>query len=156
MNKPSPMIQSKLAALNTAYRQTIYEVFTEEGIIQLRVNVKSFALDQLLQQYQQTTYALITASNPYSEPLSTQENHKRNEALAADLKRRAINLLSAVGRDESGQWSPEESLFVMGINRADAIEIGKKYSQNAILYGEIGNPPELLWLFGGGTMIRDE
>ncbi len=147
MNKPSLMIQPKLAALDAAYGKTLYEVFCEKEIIQLRVNVKSLALDNLLQQYQATTWALITASNPYSEPLSKQENKLRNEALAAELKPRYINLFSAVGRDESGDWLPEESLFVMGINRADAVEIGKKYSQNAILYSEIGKPPELLWLF---------
>ena len=145
MNKPSQMTKSKLTALDAAYRQAIYEVFSEKGVIQLRVNVTNFVLNELLQQYEQTTWALITAYNPYSEPLSIQENQKRNEALTTEMKPIYINLLSAVGRDESGEWLPEESLFVMGINRGDAIEIGKKYCQNAILYGEIGKPPELLW-----------
>lgn len=137
--------QATLAALDDAYRQTLYEVFSDEGVIQLRVNVKSPALDQLLQRYQQKTWALITAYNPHSQTLSALENSNRNRALAADLKKLGLPLLKAVGRDESDQWPAEESLIVVRLNRADAIYIGQKFAQNAILYGEIGNPPELLW-----------
>ena len=139
--------QTALAALEAAYQQTLYEVFRDKKIIQLRVSVKSTALDQLLRQYQQTTWALITAWNPYSQPLSELENRTRNRILAADLKKLDLPLLNAVGRDESDQWPAEESLFVVGINRLDAVCMGQKFSQNAILYGEIAKPPALLWLF---------
>jgi hypothetical protein len=37
-------------------------------------------------------------------------------------------------------------LFIIGISKVDASIIGKKYEQNAIVYGEINNPPELLIL----------
>ena len=144
--------QSALAALDAAYRQTLYEVFSDQGVIQLRVDVKSPTLNQLLQQYQQTTWALITACNPYSQPLSELENCNRNRALAADLKKLGLPLFNAVGRDESDQWPAEESLFVIGLNRGDAMHMGQKYSQNALLYGEIGNPPELLWPFLNGSI----
>lgn len=144
--------QSTLAALDAAYRQTLYEVFSDKGVIQLRVDVKSPPLDQLLQQYQQTTWALITACNPYSQPLSALENRNRNRTLAADLEKLGLPLLKALGRDETDQWPAEESLFIVGLNRVDAVYMGQKFSQNALLYGERGNPPELLWPFVEGSI----
>ena len=148
--------QSTLAALETAYRQTLYEVVSDTGVIPLRVNVKSVALDRLLQQYQQTTWGLITAWNPYSRLLSELENRNRNRALAVVLRKLGLSFLPAVGRDEFGQWPAEESLFVVGLNRADALSIGQKFSQNAILYGQIGNSPELLWPFIEGAKTAEQ
>jgi len=144
------LTQSTLATLDLAYRGTLYEVFREEGAIQIRVGIQNPALDRLLQQYQKTTWAFVTAYNPHSRLLRADENCSRNQVLLANLKQLGLPLFNAVGRDESGQWPPEESFFVMGIDRRDAIQMGREFSQNAILYGEMGNSPELL------TLVRQE
>ena len=137
---------SNLAILDEAYQQTLYEVFTEAGTIQLHVNRRNLEIDQLLQQSQAVTWALITAYNPYSQLLDSHENHRRNQTLLDVLKPMGKPIRHAVGWDKSDQWPPEESLFIIGITRADAIAIGQQFSQNAILYGELGQAIELLWL----------
>jgi hypothetical protein len=50
------------------------------------------------------------------------------------------------GVGEDPRWEPERSLFIIGISKDDASEIGKKFEQNAIVYGKIDFAPELLIL----------
>lgn len=143
------MIQNRpshLAILDEAYKKTLYEVFTNEGTIQLRVNHRNLELDQLLYQYQAATWALITAYNPYSHLLDLHENHQRHQNLINILQQMRLPILHGVGRDESDQWPPEDSLFIVDISRENAITLGQQFSQNAILYGELEHPPELIWL----------
>jgi hypothetical protein len=49
-----------------------------------------------------------------------------------------------VGEDPS--WAPELSLFIIGISKEEALFIGNKFEQNAIVYGVIDSAPELLIL----------
>lgn len=137
---------AKFASLDQAYQQTLYEVFASEAPLQLRVNSRNTALDRLLQQYQVTTWALITAHNPYSQQLGLHQNHQRHQALITTLQAIDLPTLPAVGRDESGQWPPEKSLFILGISRPNAMDLGRQFAQNAILYGALAQPIELLWL----------
>ncbi len=135
-----------LAALELAYQQTIYEVFSEDQVIHLQVNVKAPQLDYLLQQHQQTSWAFITAHNPFSQLLTSAENKRRNQTLTVELERRKFTYLKGLGRDVDGHWPPEDSYFVLGISREEAMEVGQAFSQNALLYGEQGQVPQLVWL----------
>lgn len=136
----------KLADLERAYRATHYDVFDGQSTVQIRVNAVSAPLDQLLAKYQCGIWAFITAHNPYSQPVDDLKNQTRHQELIAEVEGLGTPFLKAVGRDPTGQWPPEESLLIMGIDRECAIAIGKKYNQNAILYGEHGAPAQLLWL----------
>jgi len=49
-----------------------------------------------------------------------------------------------VGSDES--WQPEKSFLILGIALDEAILIGKKYRQNAIVVGKIHEEPQLIWI----------
>lgn len=50
------------------------------------------------------------------------------------------------GVGEDPKWEPELSLLIIGITKIDAILLGKKFEQNAIVYGTINTLPELLIL----------
>lgn len=50
------------------------------------------------------------------------------------------------GVGEDPNWEPELSLFIIGISEGDASKIGKKFEQNAIVYGELNNTPDLMIL----------
>jgi len=50
------------------------------------------------------------------------------------------------GRDPEGQWRAEPSVLIMGIPRAEAEALGRRLEQNAIVYIEKGQAPELLVL----------
>jgi hypothetical protein len=92
------------------------------------------------------TWALITAANPYSQPLSARENQRRDRRLSKHLRGLQLPLIPAMGKDPTGVWTPEPSWLILGITRPKAIAIGQKFEQNAIVYGELNQAAELQWL----------
>lgn len=48
------------------------------------------------------------------------------------------------GIGDDGQWAPELSLLVLGIDRNDARRLGRQYGQLAVIYGELNREAELL------------
>jgi hypothetical protein len=76
--------------------------------------------------------------------VSEEENIMRHNELK-ELTRNYMTFEGhGVGEDPS--WEPELSLFVIGISEDNASEIGIKFEQNAIVYGQINNAPRLLIL----------
>jgi hypothetical protein len=138
--------QAKIAALRIAYEQAIYEVYYGQETIQINIGENCPSLDCLIAQSDYPTWALITAANPYSQPLSARENQRRHQRLFKHLKGLQLPLIPAVGKDKSGVWTPEPSWLILGITRADVIAIGRKFEQNAIVYGELNQAAELQWL----------
>lgn len=83
-------------------------------------------------QYEAATFAIITAWNPESKRLSDIDNKQRNEALKEELTGLHMQTMWAGNRDFS--WKEES--FAVAISRERAIELGKKYQQNAIYFIE--------------------
>ena len=137
---------STIDALDLAYHQALYQVFSEHETISIRVGRSNPILDQLLQHHGHNQWALITAYNPYSRSLTAQANQWRNDRLAKDLWSLYLPVFRAVGQDDAGQWPAEESFFVIGLRQKEAIALGQKYDQNAILVGKRGHAPQLLWI----------
>ena len=143
---PPKLSPQQYTALELAYQQTLYEVLAHERTITVRVDIRNVELDYLLQRHQRTDWTIVTAYNPYSQQLSAAENELRNMALTAVVEQSSFPYLKAIGRDPSGEWTPESSLFIMGMGGHGAIALGKQFEQNAILYGTLENPPKLVWL----------
>lgn len=135
----------EIAALQTAYEQAIYEVYNEGETIRLRIGDCCRKLDALMIRHNSNSYALITAYNPYSQCLSAHENQQRHQRLIEHLQQLQLTYLPAVGKDIYGIWTPEQSLCVFG-DELQAIAIGQKFAQNAIVYGELNKPARLIWL----------
>ncbi|MEO1392227.1 MAG: DUF3293 domain-containing protein [Cyanobacteria bacterium J06634_5] len=133
-------------SLEAAYTQAVYEVFIDSTTLTLQINQASAALNQYLHHYQKSTWTLITADNPYSRLLSDAENHQRHCQLLAVVEPLCLPTFDAVGRDRTGHWKPEKSLCIFGISQVKAMELGSYFNQNAILYGELESPAQLLWL----------
>ena len=129
--------------LLSAYENTSFNVYQPK--ISIRIGVINKELDNLLLTNQCETYAFVTAYNPYSALKSHEENRKLNEALFRDLIDE-YQLFEGEGVGEDISWEPEKSFLVLGITLDDAKAIGVKYSQNAIVFGRIGEKPELLVL----------
>ncbi|PSB11125.1 hypothetical protein C7B62_06760 [Pleurocapsa sp. CCALA 161] len=142
------------AALQTAYEQAIYEVYYGQETIKIYIGEYCRPLDYLIAKCDyaprsltnRPTWALITAANPYSKPLSELENQQRQQKLIEYLQELPWSWLDAVGKDRTGVWTPEPSLLILGIDRFEAIAIGQKFEQNALVYGELNQPAELQWL----------
>jgi hypothetical protein len=125
-----------------AYKDTDFNVY--EPTITIKVGQVNQELDRLLNMNNCITWAYITAWNPYSELTDDRTNEEKNNQLRNDLTECILFDGEGVGSDQS--WQPEKSFFIMGIALDDAMLIGKKYRQNAIVVGKIDEEPQLIWI----------
>jgi hypothetical protein len=125
-----------------AYKSTKYKLFKPNLIIQ--IGVLNNELNDLLGKNNATEWAYITAYNPFSRVLTDIENQSRH----LELKELTRSYLTYEGHGvrTDPSWEPELSLLIIGISKEEAILIGKKFEQNAIVYGTINIVPELLIL----------
>ncbi|MCC0177212.1 DUF3293 domain-containing protein [Waterburya agarophytonicola K14] len=145
MSKPQ-FTEKEIDDLHQAYQDAVYEVYYNQKIIRLSIDCHNRELDFILEEYNCTTWALITAYNPYSQSLSAAENKQRDQSLIELLRWQSLAFLDAVGKDRDGVWLPEKSVFILGIEEDKAIAIGHRFQQNAIVFGELSKPPQLIWL----------
>ncbi|MEL6578712.1 MAG: DUF3293 domain-containing protein [Cyanobacteria bacterium J06621_12] len=136
----------QIAVLYTVYKQAVYEVYDSGQIIELSIGEESHLLNDLMREYQAASWGLITASNPYSQCLAESENRQRNQKLCKHLRKLNLPLFQAIGKDRRGDWIPEHSFFILGLERHQAIAIGQKFEQNAIVYGKLNQPATLIWV----------
>ena len=132
--------------LRSAYLSTTYRAFIDnESQLDIIVGQANHALDQLLSLEEVDSYAFITAWNPFSKTVSEEQNHAANEVLKHEL--RPYSVYEGIGiPKQPSEWDGEQSFLVLGINKAEATRLGKKYEQNAIIYGEASSEPVLLML----------
>lgn len=127
-----------------AYTATDFQVYpSAKKVVSIRVNQKNKVLDQFLEAA--NTWAFITAWNPKSEALSPIENKQRNELLVEEVKKRSFIYFPGAGVPDDDNWSPEDSFLIVDISKEAAIALGKKYRQNAIVFGEVGGVAELVF-----------
>lgn len=93
-------------------------------------------------------FAVVTAHNPGSQPLPAEENARRHRELEQVLREGGYELAPGVGRSPDGKWR-EEGFTVFGIGLEEALAVGRRFGQNAIVYGE-GERVALAWCRGGG------
>ncbi len=125
-----------------AYKNTKYKVF--EVNLTIEIGKSNQELDAILAKHNANEWAFITAFNPYSRVLTDNENKIRHIELKNLTKNYVTYEGHGVGEDPT--WEPELSLLIIGISMEEASIIGKKFEQNAIVYGELNNSPGLLIL----------
>lgn len=125
-----------------AYKATCYEIIDPK--VAIFIGQENEALQTFLKENEITNWCFITAWNPFSNALPTEENSALNESLRLDLK--DYKILEAQGKDTIGNWPPEPSFFVANISEDQAIALGKKYQQNAIVYGTINETARIITL----------
>lgn len=75
-------------------------------------------------------YAIISAENPAGRILSEAENAARTKQLMKELRRRGYTPIPARGHYGG---APENSFIVPGMSVAEALELGAKFEQQAVL-----------------------
>ena len=128
-------------SLLNAYKQTTYAVPSVK--INIRIGEKCPLLDQLLQKLERRSWCFVTAWNPQSKLLSDEENKTRNDKLKESLIQSGYIYYDSLGIGDDGQWPPEESFLVIGIDLEDAKGLAKKWQQNAIVFGIINDKATL-------------
>lgn len=133
------------AELEKQYRQAVYVIIAGTSEMHFHVGKFSPEIDALLADYNAETFAFITAHNPRSKVLTHAENQVRQSALREILRAENLHFLEGYGADERELWERENSFLVFDIARERAVEIGRKYEQNAIVWGAKMEKIELVW-----------
>jgi hypothetical protein len=117
-----------------AYREAIYVVHLGDREIALQVNKASSQLANLMEGWEVSTAAFLTAFNPYSKTLDSQENEATQKKMWADAQPICPKIFPGIGRDNNDQWPHELSMLALGINLQDAQILADQYEQNAFLW----------------------
>jgi hypothetical protein len=136
------MDQERRLQLEADYHRTDYVVDDDPLCFTIRLDRPNTDLDIFLSALNASTWAFLTAYNPYSQRTSDDQNHARQAELVSLLKEDGYNYYQGRGVGEG--WD-EPSIFIIEITRESAIDIGKQFEQNAILWGSTDDGPELIW-----------
>ena len=131
-------------ALFDAYRHTTFHANTPHGRLILRVGQRCVELDDLLHRHGVITWGYVTAFNPGSVLLSVDVNVARQSELERAIATLGLVSYPGEGVGEEGCWPPEPSFLVLGISRGDALKLGQKFGQLAVVCGELGREAELV------------
>lgn len=140
------------SGLIEAYEKTRYTVDDSKvGKFVIEVTKVSEQLGVLQRSYASgsasTSAAFITAFNPYGELLTDVENQARHSLLVDACSQKGWSYYEGYGAGEDeAAWEPERSLLVVGIEKADAISLGNRFEQNAIVFCAETEPAELILL----------
>jgi hypothetical protein len=134
------------AALAAAYNATLYEVHAPDGLLLLRLDVFNPQLKSVHDELRVDTSAFLTAWNPRSVPTPAAENAAALERMRREIANLGLLSWPGWGRDPSGKWPAEQSLFVPGLDLARATELGRQFDQHAIVHTQHDAVPRLVWL----------
>lgn len=128
-----------------AYQATDFQVNAEQPFT-LNIGVSSQPLDVLYKSSRVNSATFITAFNPFSQPLSEDENRLRNAKLIDEIKHRSLKFITGIGQDPERKWPGEDSILVLGLGLEAAKALGKHYEQNAIVWCDADAVPQLILL----------
>lgn len=134
-------------SLVAAYLDTNYRVaWPDQNGTVVRIGDQDTPFIQHLASMHFQTFALITADNPGSRMQSDQENLLRRLDLQARLVRSVVYMLPSVHFSKNLSWPAEYGFLVAGINPSFAVNIARKFGQNAIVWWQQGDSVALWWL----------
>jgi len=112
----------------------------------LQIGIANVQLQDCYSTCQVQCAAYITAWNPYSEATDLDQNRRLQSLLAVELKTMNLHFFEGIGQHSSGTWPGEESFLVLGLKLNEAISLGNKYRQNAIVWCDRDAIPKLILL----------
>lgn len=142
---------AKTTELEAAYCSTTYRVFLPGGVCDLRPGVASETLRCWLETAGASRFAVLTAHNPGSRPVDAAHNAARQAQLECDLLEAGYEPYAGENVADDQTWMDEESCFVADISLPEALALGEKYGQNAIVCGGDDGVPELVWIGAATT-----
>jgi hypothetical protein len=126
------------------YRATTFRVEGPRCNIDIRIGSSSPEVDELLLQLGVTQWAYITAWNPGSRPTPAAQNVLAQVELLQIARARGFAFYEGEGIPDNEGWAPERSIWIAGIIRREAVEMGRQFGQNAIVVGRLGGVAELV------------
>lgn len=138
-------------ALTAAYLQTTYRVSGAREPVDIRIGIRSSALDKLLEDSWVSEWAFVTASNPGSRACPERENARRNAGLEQMLREAGLPYIQGIGVPDEPGWRAEQSYLVLGITKPGAVAMAKRWGQRACVWGSLRAAPELVWVERGSV-----
>lgn len=138
--------QSAREGLERAYRATIYRLFLPGSLCELKLDQRCEPLCCWLETAGADSFAILTAFNPGSAVVEPEVNADAQSRLECDLLEAGFEPYAGENEAAEGDWMPEETCFVPGISEAEAVDLAKKYGQNAIVFGASDGIPRLVWV----------
>lgn len=126
------------------YEKAIYMI--SRPSIELHVHEANTDLDVWLLDNNAMNYTIITAYNPNGKITDLQSNTKGQLELEEWLSKEKFRFTACLNLDPANIWPEEPSFLIFDIALADALALGKRFAQKAIVYGAIGMAPELKWV----------
>ena len=114
----------------------------------------SFNLSRVFDHYQHKDFAILSA---YRKDLSEDENLKRHEQLKNFLREDGYGWKEVRGvyKDKEGETTIENGVFVPNLHPEVAIELGKYFNQEAIIFAD-GEQIYLYFIADGETLTWDK
>jgi len=128
-----------------AYAKTDFRVDANVPFV-LKIGIQNKSLLELYAQEKYDCAAYITAFNPYSQELTEKGNLDAQDSLLQQLSLSAFKIIEGSGQDPLGEWPSEPSALALGMSKTEAMDIGNKYKQNAIVWVGADAIPELIML----------
>ncbi|MDI9849530.1 DUF3293 domain-containing protein [Rhodoblastus sp. 17X3] len=128
-----------------AYFATLYRVGTGAESFTLRIGQYSPELARLYVSSDRNCGLFITAFNPFGQAQSEAANEAAHRLLGKDLRTISACVVEGEGADLNGLWPPEKSYLALGIDHEAACILGKRWSQDAVVWtGEEATPKLIL------------
>ena len=127
------------------YSKAEYHVDAAPPFI-LKIGETNDALKRLYENSSCNCAAFITAFNPGSKELPTEVNKARNKKLEALISSMAYQCLHGTGMCADDDGLGEASLLILGMDKDTAIDIGRQFEQNAIIWCANEAVPQLVLL----------
>ncbi|MBK8967911.1 MAG: DUF3293 domain-containing protein [Saprospiraceae bacterium] len=132
--------------LVAAYLRTVYRVQDPPFDIHIGAALP-MGLQHWLDARGFETFAFLTAENPAARILPEAENASRQESLRTNLLPFLPNgPYPAVHHSLNDDWPAENSWWAPGLASEQAVDLGRQYGQNALVYWRQGGEVELWWL----------
>jgi hypothetical protein len=139
---PREMIDPNLIK---AYRLAKYSVTYEDKEYTLKVGRPCEFVDRILAHQHLKSAYFITPENPFSCPLSAQENSLRHSRFQKEIGNQ-YSYLEGYGTDEGETWPKEASYLIFTDDDAGMQNLAACFGQNALLKIQYKTPTRLLLL----------
>ena len=131
-------------ALVAAYRRTEYRVDDRGYAFVLRIDEASDALRECHAAFGVHCSTFITAWNPRSTPTPRADNEAAMKRLEQALAELGCRWLQGEGVDPDGDWPGEPSVLALGLDKAPAVALARRFDQNAIVWSGADATPRLV------------
>lgn len=135
-------------ALVEAFYNTKYCVEWQDGCVSNVFLNKPLPLPviQWLQSVDAQTYAVVTADNPHAQTRPEIDNIKARKRLKSVLAQQQLPYQPTRHVALHGDWPDEIGCLIGAITQTEAIALGRRFGQCAVITGTIETTPTLVFI----------